>query len=75
MDGIYAAGAMGGLANALESQRTATELRQRTLNSANSSQDGLANAQCRVQNNPKPAAPLATGHAVPGVGEHINSTV
>ncbi|QJT08642.1 hypothetical protein [Oceanidesulfovibrio marinus] len=75
MDGISAAGGMGGLANALESQRMATELMQRTLNSGNSSQDGLANAQLRVQNNQKPAAPLATGHAVPGVGEHINITV
>lgn len=75
MDGISAAGGMGGLANALESQRTATELIQKTLKSGEPGQDGLATAQLRVDNNQKPAAPLATGRAVSGVGEHIDITV
>jgi hypothetical protein len=72
MEGITSAGGMGGLANALESQRSATEVVTRPLDQG---QNGFAATEMRSAGPEKPAAPLATGQAVAGVGENIDITV
>ncbi len=72
MEGITAAGGMGGLANAFESQKLALDVVQRPLEQG---QEGIAAAELRASGPQKPSAPLATGHAVAGVGENIDITV
>ncbi|MFW5733822.1 MAG: hypothetical protein ACOCWR_02070 [Oceanidesulfovibrio sp.] len=72
MNGLTAAGGMGGLANALESLKLAQEASHRPMDSG---QERFAAADLRVSGPQKQSAPLATGHAVAGVGENINITV
>ncbi|TVM15379.1 hypothetical protein DPQ33_15565 [Oceanidesulfovibrio indonesiensis] len=63
---------MAGLANALESQKMALEVVQRPMAQG---QEASAAAELRANGPQKPSAPLATGHAVAGIGKNIDITV